>query len=505
MFDFKSLVSSLLTKNSLATGIAQSATLLVRDLPQTEYFTALVEIIKAVSKINADTDISLKERIKTLIYVDDKAHNIHHQLCQDFLAAAPGSKSYLPTILAFWHELANAYQICLRLFQATPNNSMEADIRLITARGLHHQMRLIAWNSLRYLKPEGSVWQQGFRFYMQAEDAGIARTPLLLYPDSNVEVCCEQLLVQGCMLYLAQTDNMLHREIIAVDQLMMPLSQGIRLEKQVPAESPVFVINLSMPEHPQPILRGMAGKWLRYWSTSELTSQLADLMFDLDRNIPSSLQALGVKLEREEWLALCEKLAIRWSDDGGKSLRKSERSLHSSNAQVTIGFERAAFIVKIQEVDNSASNTSQEWKVNDISSTGMGLTFLGKTVEQLAIGRLVLVKTESHPLLLGAIRRILRQQNGTKVGIEILGQSPVGVSLSEPGGDRSTPITAIYITQPNSRKGQRWFLMPKQLSTPGKELILTAQGKSYLIRLKAPQQEFEDCGNSDFDTLSKVE
>ena len=49
MFDFKSLVSSLLTKNTSASDVAQSATLLVQDLPQTEYFTALIEIIKAVS------------------------------------------------------------------------------------------------------------------------------------------------------------------------------------------------------------------------------------------------------------------------------------------------------------------------------------------------------------------------------------------------------------------------------------------------------------------------
>ncbi|XLM19553.1 PilZ domain-containing protein, partial [Chromobacterium piscinae] len=81
MFDFKSLVTSLLSKNTPASGVAQSATLLVRDLPQAEYFTALVEIIKAISKINADTEISLKERVKTLLYVDDKAADIHQQLC----------------------------------------------------------------------------------------------------------------------------------------------------------------------------------------------------------------------------------------------------------------------------------------------------------------------------------------------------------------------------------------------------------------------------------------
>ena len=103
--------------------------------------------------------------------------------------------------------------------------------------------------------------------------------------------------------------------------------------------------------------------------------------------------------------------------------------LHASNALVNIGFERVAYQVKVQDVQEHDSERASDWRINDISATGMGLTFIGKAVEQLAIGRVILVKAENHPLLLGVIRRILRQSNGTKVGIEILGQSPVGVSL----------------------------------------------------------------------------
>ncbi|MDF0605277.1 PilZ domain-containing protein [Neisseriaceae bacterium TC5R-5] len=507
MFDFKSLVSSLIGKNTPASGVAQSATLLVRDLPQAEYFTALVEIIKAVSKINADTEISLKERIKTLIYVDDKAYSIHQQLCQDYLQAKTGSKGYLPTILAYWHEMSTACQICLHLHKGTSNPTQENDLQLITIRGLHHQMRLIVWNSLRYLKPEGSSWQHGFRFYSQAEDGGFARTPIQLYTGSQQEFTCEQLLIQAGMLFLSQTDNMLHREIIAVDQLLMFLSQGTPLEKQAPLEEPIFVYNLSMPEPPQAMLRGMASKWHRYWSVSKISSRLADLMFDLDKRIPSTLTAMNTGLNHQEWALLCEKLAIRWSTDGGKSLRKSERALQTSVARVNIGFERVAFQVKVQNIGNTENDGEKpgDWRINDISSTGMGLTFLGKAVEQLAIGRIVLIKTESHPLLLGIIKRILRQNTDTKVGIEILGQNPVGVSLLDPEHPETAAATAIYITQPNSRKGQRWFLMPKELTVPNKKLILTAQGKSYQIQLKAPQHEYEDCSNSNFDTLAKID
>ncbi|WP_230370970.1 hypothetical protein [Paludibacterium denitrificans] len=77
--------------------------------------------------------------------------------------------------------------------------------------------------------------------------------------------------------------------------------------------------------------------------------------------------------------------------------------------------------------------------------------------------------------------------------------------MLDPSETDGHPATAIYITQPNSRRGQRWFLMQKNWTVPDKELILTAQGKSYKIRLKAPQQLFEDCGHSDFETVAKVD
>ncbi|WP_241499354.1 hypothetical protein [Chromobacterium sphagni] len=47
--------------------------------------------------------------------------------------------------------------------------------------------------------------------------------------------------------------------------------------------------------------------------------------------------------------------------------------------------------------------------------------------------------------------------------------------------------------------------MPRTQTSTDKELILTAQGKSYQIKLKDPQQEFEDCCHSNFDTLSKMD
>jgi len=230
MFDFKSLVSSLLNKDSPDNDILPSATVMVRDLPQTEYFTATVEIIKAVAKISADPKMTLKERVRTLLYIDEKTHDIQRHLRADYLEQKPGSRHHLPTILAYWHELANAYHICMALAEKSTGISLNDELALVTLRGLNYQKQLITWSALRHLKPEATVWQQAYRFYQYAEIHDFSRTPMRLFESARWEVTAETLLIHGCMIHLAQTDNMLPQEILATDQLLNILCQASKFD-----------------------------------------------------------------------------------------------------------------------------------------------------------------------------------------------------------------------------------------------------------------------------------
>lgn len=505
MFDFKSLVSSLLTKDSPDSDILPSATVLVRDLPQTEYFTATVEIIKAVAKISADAKMSLKERVRTLLYIDEKTHGIQRRLRADYLDQKPGSKHHLPTILAYWHELANAYHICVRLAEKSTGTTLNDELALAALRGLNYQKQLITWSAMRYLKPEATVWQQAYRFYQYAEVQDFARTPMRLFEDSPWEVSCETLLIHGCMMHLAQTDNMQLKEILATDRLLNILCQPLKLDLQPLPKKTVFLANLALSEPPRRMLRGMTGKDCRYWITEPVTEKLADLMFDLDQRLPSALANFKLGLSQKDWSGLCEKLAIRWSDDGGKSLRKAERAAKLESATVNIGFERIAYLVKVQDSPAPQQAETDDWRITDYSATGLGLTYLGKSVDELVLGRLIRVNAASHGDVLGVIRRLSRHKNGTLVGVEILGTQPAGITLIEVENPESSPASALYITQQNSARNQRWFLIPKSLAEPGRDLHLLAQGKTYKIRLKSPSQALLECTHIDFDTLAKLE
>lgn len=505
MFDFKKLVNSMVNRGETASSTLRSATQLVRELPETEYAGALVEIVKSIIKINADSTIPLKERLNTLLYIDERTHTIHHTLSEDFVAGAPTVKAHLPSILAYLKEFSAAYMTCLRLYQEVPVPTLVESIRQANARALNHQMHLILWNSLNYLKSDGTLWQLAYRLYLYAEDQGYERSSMRLYETSTRETSCEQLLLRGGMLRMAQTDNLSPLEIVAVERLIFGLSESLHLEKQSGIEGPVFTINLDATDPPQPLRRGMVGKGYRYWSALPLSDQLADIMLDMDKGLPPALANTRMKMDHQQWNELCVKLAARWSRDGGISMRKAERQMQNIGVSVNVGFDRCAFLVKMQNV-STMEFSPDEWRVHDVSATGLGLSFYGKQIEQFTLGKTLLVRQQENVLKLGIIRRIVREKSGvTRIGIEILGHAPIGVSLIDPSNPEADPLNGLYITQPNSNSGKRWFLLPQKVAIPGQELVFTVQGLSYRVRLKAPQQAFEDCTHSDFDTLGRVE
>lgn len=505
MFDFKKLINSMVNRPEEPSTV-QSATQLVKALPQSQYADALVEIVKSIIRINADTEIPLKERLTTLLYIDERTHTIHHRLSEEFIAGKLSHKSHLPSILAYLKELSAAYMMCLRSYHGDPVPALQDEIRLANARGLNHQMHLILWNSLTYLKSEGS-WLQGYRLYQYAEDMGYEHLHLRLYPNSTRDTSCEQLLLCGAMLRLAQTDNLSPPEIVAVERLISGLADSLRLEKHSSShlEAPVYALNLEAQEPPHILRRGMVGKSFRYWSAKPLSDALAEIMLDMDKGVPPALADTHMKLSPSQWNELCIKLAARWSSDGGLSLRKAERLHHSVEVTVDVGFERCAFLVKVQNMA-STDPDAEAWRIYDISATGLGLSYFGNKAATLVLKRIVLVRQPNSAGKVCVIRRIVREKSGaTRIGVEQLGHSPIGVSLIDPSQPEADPANGLYITQPNSNNGKRWFLIPKKMASIGQELMFTVQGLSYHIRLKGPQQVFDDCVHSDFDTLGRVE
>ena len=74
MFDFKGLINALLRKkNDDPVGDLKSATIWVQELPKSDIGQAQQEIVKALGSLNNNPATGLKERIRVMLYLDEKA------------------------------------------------------------------------------------------------------------------------------------------------------------------------------------------------------------------------------------------------------------------------------------------------------------------------------------------------------------------------------------------------------------------------------------------------
>ena len=504
MIDLKAILRAVTGGRRTSTETTESATRLVSTLPTMDSRPALVEIIKAVARINKDVSVTFKDRINTLLYVDTHTAPIHHHLCLDYLTGTPRARAYLPTILAYWTELSNGYLLCLRQSQNSKTPQFTAALELAAVRALHHQLSLIRWSALRYIYADGNTWLQAYRLYALIEKAGFQQKPFTLYEKDVESVTAEKMPIQAAMLHLAQTDNLVPIEIEAIHLMLARLSDDVALGETATSSDFQYVVNLDLPSPPQLLRRGTLGKGCRFWSGDAVVNRLADLILDFDQEIPDSFRKALPSMSVESWRSLLQKLSSRWSQDGGKSMRRHERMMSNTVAKVEVGFERIAHFLRLsRNVPLTDEQFNDEWRITDSSEAGVGLTYLGRDVDSLLIGRTIWVTTRGQPAQLGLIRRVQRlSEGGTKVGVEILGSMPLPVQLSE--NINSTPFNGIYITQNNTRSGQRVFLVPGKLSSSNRVLTLSANGKTYQIRINSLVASHEDCQQVEFEALERL-
>lgn len=507
MFDFKSLVHSLVHWDEPRSPTALSATQLVKNLPEAEYFRAQIEIVKAVAKMNEDQEIALKERIVTLLYVDGRSHTIHRKLTHQFLEDPRHNQAYLPVILAYEYEFSIAYQNALRVYRESGQNDLEKEAGSVALRGLSHFSAQIFWDAFRYIETDGEVWNQCYHFYHYFENLNLAKEPMLIYPDDTVYYSAEQLLLTACMIDLSSPSALQSKEIIAVYLLLPLLIKYVSIsEDSSGLNMPIFAIEMGSFVSPNVIMHNMIGERYRYFSTSILPVALQKLkQLIMAGNIPKSLQRLNFDFTSMQWLQLIDRLEVQWLSPDKASKMRSEKFVEPYEVAVYVGFSHIAFYAKVSTNQDKGEN-KQPWKVIGSGEDSLILVYSGKKDNNIVLGNLVMIQPDDDVSSIGLITRLVRQKDGgAKVAVKIIGRSPVGVTLTNPDEPLEIPVNALYITQDNSTNGQRCFLLPLQYIRENHQAILTLQGKSYQIRLKGPYSELVGCANCDFDTLSRVD
>jgi hypothetical protein len=542
MFDFSGLINAILRKKTDdPVGDLKSATIWVQELPLADVHRAHIEIVRALSSINENKKMPLKERIRVCMYLNEKAQGLQNKLCRDYLATTDDhhavARSYLQTILAFWDEMAVAYQICIRNFAQDPITKLWPTIHIITARALHFYAMQAKWAHLRYLPVEGAVWRNLHRLYLFSEREHFDKTALKLFPDSTLETNCLSEYMQPLMLFLANPESLQPLQIHQLDQWLDTWAKSLTLEQEFRPHRQLYAVNLGDTKPARSLRRNMLGEKYRYWGVGLLMVTMEKTIEQLKGGELPARLGLGEECRLPQCLDLIETLERRWSKKDVR--RKHERTPNVKVVHVVqglrdiiahlkpgakikrkpkgemIGYQVMGYTVGGTPIDMNTQGNEElfepvldQWIMENESVSGYGVTFNPTGHGGLRIGTLIGLKPEKAPhFLIGAVRRMNKNPTSkTYVGIETLCQTPIPVELHPlPGSDAPNKehIEAIYLLEMPQAQIARSLLLPCSNVQLGHLLQLKAQGKTYTIRLQKIVEEAEDYCRVSFDVLAR--
>ncbi|MBM3115136.1 hypothetical protein [Jeongeupia naejangsanensis] len=481
MFDFKALIGALLGRRERE-GVYdyKSATVLMQELPESDILQAQIEIVQALRQLNGNAGISLKERLKTVPYLDEKARALQAHLVAIYRGqlidetAAP--HQVLPPLLAFWREMADAYRLCLKQAQQTRQLDHRS-LPLCALRGLIYTAQHNKWAALRYMESDAQSWRLLHRLYQYAETLNSARAPLQPYPDEEI-TSAEREYVQALMLTLAAPEKLQPEQIELTAQWLKRWSSQIGLETQIHPTQQLYAVNLAGSTPPKRLRRDMVGENWRYWQTDALTQHMRQLRDTLLGGAAPATHGLPDESAQPASIGLLDTLAERWSRDAPAPIRKHER--HAARQAITVwrGLEEAA-----QALRSAPTGKTRQWELLDESVSGLGIRCRSVGDDKLQVGELLGIQgLTQRPFCLGIVRRIVRKPDGAvDLGIETLASNPVAVELTPLLGDRS--FTGLYAAENPAMNQGRFLVLPHGFYADHREFRLGAQHKRYRIRL----------------------
>ncbi|SMC25909.1 hypothetical protein SAMN02745857_02338 [Andreprevotia lacus DSM 23236] len=509
MFDFKGLVGALFGKRDQE-GVydLKSATVMMQELPESDILQAQIEIVKALKQLNTNPKISLKDRMKTVPYLDEKARTLQQHLVDIYLGRVivehVGPPHVLPTLLAFWAEMGDAYRITLKQAQQASNRPLDKSMHTFILRGLAYFGQQAKWAYLRYLELDPKVWRNLNRLYLLAEQQGCAATPMQGYADGEITEIRREYL-QVLMLALANPERLQSTQIEVLSQWLKRWAGRIDLESQIRPNRQLFAINIAGSTPPKRLRRDMVGENWRYWTTEPLVQHMRETLEQLLHDSPDPIaHGLPAESAAPANIDLLQGLVELWSRDTPAPIRKHERRTAKKVINVIRGLDDVIQFLRGERTVDGRGPAGGRWEIENESAGGVGVTYQAAGEDKLQAGEVLgLSGIGNQPFSVGIVRRISKSLDGiVHVGIEVLTQTAVVVEMTPLLSDRS--FSGVYSPDATANPRGRFLLLPQAFFADSREFRLSAQGKSYRIRLNAALEHTADATLTRFAVLEKL-
>lgn len=517
MFDFKALIQALFGKRIANEGVhdLRSATQMLRELPESDMLMAQVEIIQALQQLNRNVKISAKERFRTIPYLDEKARSLQAHLVSVYHGkiidkGAPLSQVLL-TITAFWSDMGNAYQLCLKQAMHASGKASGSLLPLFTLRAMRYYFEHARWSFMRYMELDSSTWRRVNRLYFFADQQGYNHGQLQAYADTPHSSILQNYL-KLLMLALASPEKMRPDQIELVAIWLDKWIMRLNLEETIRPHRHLFAVNIAGSSPPKRLRRDMVGENWRYWETDTLVQNINETLTRLRSGTPPEELGLPAESAQPANLDLMQNLSNLWSRDNPAPARKHERQPKEKNIQVVRGLNNIVHYLNQQTTPRSSGHAASlldtrpaSWTVDDESIRGLGVHIQTPHNDKLQTGEIVGVLPDraGQAFAIGIVRRLTKQRDGQmKAGIETLAATPLVVNLTCTETDQ--PYSTIFLTENTQDQAQHLLFIPPEQFRENREFTLTAQDKAYRIRLAATREHTKAAILAGFSVLAKI-
>nr|WP_294866863.1 hypothetical protein [uncultured Pseudogulbenkiania sp.] len=521
---------------------ATSAKEWVESLKQ-EYGSASHDkVLEAVAELNRNGAVSSADTLEAVLALNRETAQFHYQLGIQYLMNIRMPKvleaQLRGQILGYGREFLDAYrQVLSPSFSGEDERRIYAMLPLVLARMMHYFCEAARWSFFQGVSPGGSFWLNVNHVYRFAEERGLESAPVFLFGehDEGTTVQDQFLILQ--MLALLSSGNLTPRQLNFSYELLRLISNRMALVREF---SPDLSFAVVLDEgHPASRCMGTFGSgFYRYWSTAEVSEILHGWLAVLETgHMPTELARLAepgvdaalfrvlcrawaakpVRIQRAERVAVSDRKIevvhrlgtlhrlIRQPDEQKLQTAAAlpQDNFSSASDLRVYGFvtsrrkDKALPAVPVRPEETPlAKEVFNQWEIENISQTGLGVSLDAVGNEWVSLGELLGYKEgEGAAWSVGIVRRIRRlHREKIFLGIETLTDRPVAAALR--GMDvkavdpRTMPehvwqggVIALFVPLTRNERSINTLIVPVASYMLGKQYYMSARGKFFQIAL----------------------
>ena len=461
----------------------KSAQLFLHDLPKNDALKALHELTRWIESVREHQDFRLDQQLEVLRLLDETARPYERKLTRDYFADKSLTRFHENRLWValndFFLQIAQAYlNVQVRYSKGDKGSvAIQSSLPLIAARCISALAGRLKCAAARYALPDQTIWGSLAELYSYAEVQKYLDQPVTLYAGLGVSTSVRYEFASLLMWYASGASTLKPLQVHLAERLTSHFCRSFAISVQKEPGS-VFCFDL---EHPAPPMRLNADPQLqpgmRFLGAGAVQPHIQALLGIVKKGVVPETINLGGVFDADAVREVVRHLSVFWGSD--LPTRRAARHKVLVKLHVAIGF--FGVLEKAGADLDPATDTSEQWTVEDISISGMRCVLPSARVSDAAIGSLIGTRPERGGHWgAGIVRRLIRdKQNNLHVGIELLGNHVSGVSVREHGV--SGEQRAVLLNNANDDSGEVTLLMNAAAFSENSSLHVKLSDKNYLL------------------------